>query len=189
MEGVFVLEWAGRDAGVCSVPGIICFPKEMIDSTLLKIKEKIFWTDESSWCLLQLFRTLWHPAVYYPYQNYPICNMMSGSSPKLRQTDTILNYEWTNEFNPWRIKGTEQIWTEGSFYKIRVRHCSKCEQIIKSFEPLVLWNFETIVPVCFQPRGGNAKSFWGYFLFWGKKKKTFFSYVNMEVEAILALKN
>lgn len=48
MEGVFVLEWAGRDAGFCSVPGIICFPKEMIDSTLLKIKEKIFWTDESS---------------------------------------------------------------------------------------------------------------------------------------------
>lgn len=106
-----------------------------------------------------------------------------------RQTDTILNYEWTNEFNPCRIKGTEQIWTEGSFYKIRVRHYSKYEQLIKSFEPLVLWNFETIVPVCFQPRGGNAKSFWGCFLFRGKKKKTFFSYVSVEVEAILALKN
>lgn len=143
----------------------------MIDSTLLKIKEKIFWTDESIWCLLQLFRTLWHRAVHYPYQNYPICGMMSGSSPKLRQTDTILNYEWTNEFNPCRIKGTEQTWTEGSFYKIRVRHYSKYEQLIKSFEPLVLWNFETIVPVCFQPRGGNAKSFWGCFLFWEKKKR------------------
>lgn len=47
MEGVFVLGWAGRDAEFCSVPGIICFPEEMIDSTLLKIKEKIFWTDES----------------------------------------------------------------------------------------------------------------------------------------------
>lgn len=40
MEWAFVLGWAGRAAGFCSVPGIICFPKEMIDSTLLKIKEK-----------------------------------------------------------------------------------------------------------------------------------------------------
>lgn len=36
--------WVGRrDAEFFSVPGIICFPEEMIDSTLLKkIKEKIF---------------------------------------------------------------------------------------------------------------------------------------------------
>lgn len=43
--------WGGEGAaaGFCSVPGIIHFPKEMIDPTLpINKKETIFWTDENS---------------------------------------------------------------------------------------------------------------------------------------------